>query len=180
MKDLTNYKNRFFNLLESELGDVKPLLNEESSFESQFILKSAKEMASQEGVGEDVTEYVDNENPTCVPTTGDQEKDGIISKIWEWANNPANRSNLKTTLKSLKDAIFKAKEEKKEEVTEQTAAALLTIGGVALTPSILIAIGGILLIIIIVAIISKSGKRKSSCKRRSKLFKRHGIDGMFM
>lgn len=179
MKNLTNYRNRFFNLLESEMGNVKPLINEESSFEAENILKTSKEMASQEGVGEDISQYVDTENPTCVPTTGDSEKDGIISRIWEWANNPANRSDLKTTLKSLKDAIFKAKQEKKE-VSEQVETALLTIGGIALTPSILIAIGGILLIIIIVSIVSKSGKKRSGCKRRAKLFKRHGIDGMFM
>ena len=59
MKNLTNYRNRFFNLLESEMGNVKPLINEEASFEAENILKTSKEMASQEGVGEDISQYVD-------------------------------------------------------------------------------------------------------------------------
>lgn len=179
MNSLKKYKNKFFSLLESEVGNVKPLISEESSFESANILELSKEMANQQGIGEDISEYVDTDNPTCVPSTGDQENDGIISKIWDWANNPANRSSLKTTLESLKNAIIKSKEEKKE-VNEQTGVGIITIAGIVLTPSILIAIGAILVLIIIIAIVSKSGKKRSSCKRRSKLFKKHGIDGMFM
>ena len=136
----------------------------------------------KEGVDVQATEMVDTENPTCMPTTGDQEKDGIISRIWDWANNPANRGSLKQTISSLKNAIFKAKEQAPEgEVKEQVgAAALITIGGVALTPSLLIAIGGILLFIIIVALISKGGKKKSACSRRRKLVRKFGMDGNFM
>ena len=67
-----------------------------------------------------------------------------------------------------------------QPMNEQVETALITIGSVALGPSTLIAIGAILLFIIVMAIVVKSGKRRSPCKRRSKLFKRHGIDGMFM
>lgn len=33
---MRNYKNRFFNLLESEMGNVKPLINESGSLYSDF------------------------------------------------------------------------------------------------------------------------------------------------
>jgi len=31
MENIENYKNRFYNLMESSMGDVKPLINEESA-----------------------------------------------------------------------------------------------------------------------------------------------------
>lgn len=146
------------------------------------VLSSAKEMAQQLGVDEKPEEVIDTENPTCVPTTGDSEKDGIISRIWDWANDPKNRGSLKQTITSLKDAIFKAKEmEEKGEINEQVGtAALITIGGVALTPSLLIAIGVILLFILIIVSIVGSSKNKTSCGRRKKLVRKFGMDGNFM
>lgn len=154
---------------------------------SAVTAERAKEELSNLGVDAPIESVVDPNDCGCVPKTGDSEKDGIIARIWDWANNPENRGSLKQTLSSLKDAIKKAKEttpeattNSTETVNEQAGAALITIGGVALGPSALIAIGVILLIIIVVALVSRGGKRRSSCKRRSKLFKRHGIDGMFM
>ena len=150
--------------------------------QSGDILSKAKSMIQQLGIGDNPEDIVDTDNPTCIPTTGDQEKDGIITRIWEWANNPANRGSLKETLTSLKNAIFKAKEmEQKGEIKEQAgAAALITIGGVALTPSLLIGIGVILVAIIVIIIFAGSGKKPSMCKRRRKLVRKHGIDGNFM
>jgi len=188
------------NLLNEELNTMKYLLgykrgvviseqanvNETDEFTPQetegITIDQIQGELDKEGVDVQATEMVDTENPTCMPTTGDQEKDGIISRIWDWANNPANRGSLKQTISSLKNAIFKAKEQAPEgEVKEQVgAAALITIGGVALTPSLLIAIGGILLFIIIVALISKGGKKKSACSRRRKLVRKFGMDGNFM
>jgi hypothetical protein len=155
---------------------------------SAVTAEKAKEELSNLGVDAPIESVVDPNDCGCVPKTGDSEKDGIIARIWDWANNPENRGSLRQTLSSLKDAIKKAKEMTPEVTTGSTetvseqagAAALITIGGVGIGASALIAIGVILLIIIVVALVSRGGKRRSSCKRRSKLFKRHGIDGMFM
>jgi hypothetical protein len=178
MKYLLGYK-RGLVISEQEMP-----VDEASEVMSQTgdILSKAKEMIQQLGVNENPEEIVDTENPTCVPTTGDSEKDGIISRIWDWANDPKNRGSLKQTITSLKDAIFKAKEmESKGEIKEQVGtAALITIGGVALTPSLLIAIGAILLFIIIIVSIVGSSKNKTSCGRRRKLVKKFGMDGNFM
>lgn len=151
------------------------------------VAMDAKKEMEATGINYNVVkldDVVDSNDPTCIPQTDDETNNGIIARVWDWANNPENRGSLKQTLVSLKNAIFKAKDQVKDEtqpMNEQVETALITIAGVSLGPSVLIAIGAILLIIIIIAIVSKSGgKKRSSCKRRSKLFKRHGIDGMFM
>lgn len=178
MKYLLGYKRGIV------ISEQEVPVDEASEVMSQMgnILSKAKGMIQQLGIGENLEEIVDTDNPVCVPTTGDQENDGIISRIWDWANNPANRGSLKETLTSLKNAIFKAKEmEQKGEIKEQVgAAALITIGGIALTPSLLIGIGVILVAIIVIASIAGGGKKKSACKRRRKLVKRFGMDGNFM
>jgi|LakMenEpi03Aug12_release.lakeMendotaPanAssembly.Ray.scaffolds.fasta_scaffold78399_4 hypothetical protein len=144
------------------------------------VLGKANEVAKQMDVDVNVSDVVDPENPTCLPTTGDSEKDGIISKIWDWAHNPANKGSLKSTLINLKNAIGKAKQmEGKTEMQEQVVP-LITIAGVALTPSLLIAIGVILLVIIVISISSGGKKNKSACSRRRKLVKKFGMDGNFM
>jgi hypothetical protein len=167
MKYLTGYKR----------GVV---ISEQEEEVTTDVLGKAEEVAKQMDVDVNVSDVVDPENPTCLPTTGDSEKDGIISKIWDWAHDPANRGSLKSTLINLKNAIGKAKQmEGKSEMQEQVLP-LITIAGVALTPSLLIAIGVFLLIVIIIAISSSSKKNKSACGRRRKLVDRYGMDGNFM
>jgi len=167
MKYLTGYKR----------GVV---ISEQEEEVTTDVLGKAEEVAKQMDVDVNVSDVVDPENPTCLPTTGDSEKDGIISKIWDWAHDPANRGSLKSTLINLKNAIGKAKQmEGKTDMQEQVLP-LITIAGVALTPSLLIAIGVLLLIVIIIAISSSSKKNKSACGRRRKLVDRYGMDGNFM
>jgi len=169
------------------------IINEEANAQTQQMLNLSQSIASEEGLNITTTEFVDPDNPTCVPQTGDDANDGIIARIWDWANNPENKGSIRQTIKSLKDAIIKAKEktpdtaaqpeqQSTDVVTEQVETALITIGGVALGPSVLIAIGVILLAILLIALVTSAagGKKRSSCKRRSRKFKKHGIDGMFM
>ena len=167
MKYLTGYKR----------GVV---ISEQEEVPTTDVLGKADEVAKQMDIDVNVSDVVDPENPTCLPTTGDSEKDGIISRIWDWAHNPANRGSLKSTLINLKNAIGKAKQmEGKGEMQEQVAP-LITIAGVALTPSLLIGIGVLLLVIIIIVISSSGKKNKSACSRRNKLVRKFGMDGNFM
>jgi len=155
MKYLTGYKR----------GVV---ISEQEEEVTTDVLGKAEEVAKQMDVDVNVSDVVDPENPTCLPTTGDSEKDGIISKIWDWAHDPANRGSLKSTLINLKNAIGKAKQmEGKSEMQEQVLP-LITIAGVALTPSLLIAIGAILLIIIIAIIVMKNSGNGSGCRKNLK------------
>jgi hypothetical protein len=55
MKDIEQYKNRFFNLMESTMGDVKPLINEQARSKSvsnpQLVEKIKKGVGSFQEYG---------------------------------------------------------------------------------------------------------------------------------
>jgi hypothetical protein len=172
--------NQELSMMKYLTGYKRGIVISEQEVPTTDVLGKANEVAKQMDVDVNVSDVVDPENPTCLPTTGDSEKDGIISKIWDWAHNPANKGSLKSTLINLKNAIGKAKQmEGKTEMQEQVVP-LITIAGVALTPSLLIAIGVILLVIIVISISSGGKKNKSACSRRRKLVKKFGMDGNFM
>lgn len=175
-------------------GLYQQIINEASEvMSSNQIMNDAKKELTNIGVNYEVLSpetIVDSDNPTCIPQTDDAEKNNIITRVWQWANNPENRGSLKETLVSLKNAIKNAKDIKDtteanmtgntQSMNEQVETALITIGGVALGPSALIAIGVILLFILVLVIVAGNKKNSPMCKRRRKLFKKHGIDGMFM
>ena len=104
---------------------------------------------------------LDKTNPMCEPPkTGNEEHDGILKKVWDWANDPANKGKLKDTFTKVKSALSQAKKESKGgEISEQLAP--IIIGGLAISPGILIAVGIFILIILIVAMIPK----KSGCQK---------------
>ena len=58
-----NYKNRFFSLLESEMGDVKPLVNESGSIYSledlETMRSSENEPSMKEMTYDDVKDFQD-------------------------------------------------------------------------------------------------------------------------
>jgi hypothetical protein len=152
-------------LTESELiRTIKLIVEEEENSQASDISK-VQNLVNLEGGKVDVKGLLNKKNPICEPPiTGNQENDTIIKKVWDWAHDPSNRNDLKTTLKNLKDAIFKSKKEQKTvEVNEQVGVGIV-IGGITLGPSVLIAIGAVLVIILIIALIPK----KSSCQKRSK------------
>jgi len=167
--------SRFKQLLESSLGNVKPLLTE--SDETVLIQQELE----NNGVSVPVEQLVDPTEPLCTaPQTGNPEEDTILSKVWDWAQSQSMES-LQDIKSKIKDGISKAKSLIKNKRVDEQVAPILVIGGVGIGASMLIAIGGILLFIIIVSIIVKSSKKHSSpCKRRRKLVKRFGMDGNFM
>ena len=42
MKDIEQYKNRFYNLMESTMGDVKPLITEQTSVDCKSLVEIPK------------------------------------------------------------------------------------------------------------------------------------------
>ena len=90
-----------------EINDIKSimgLITEDQEMSSQAAdLSKVENLAKLEGINVDIKKYLDKTNPVCEPPkTGDEQKDNIIKKIWDWGHDPANKMNLKETLKKLK------------------------------------------------------------------------------
>ena len=153
------------NKLLSEINSMRSmmgLINEAEEMASQASdLSKVQNLAKLDGLNVDVKNILDKTNPMCEPPkTGNEEHDGILKKVWDWANDPANKGKLKDTFTKVKSALSQAKKESKGgEISEQLAP--IIIGGLAISPGILIAVGIFILIILIVAMIPK----KSGCQK---------------
>jgi hypothetical protein len=154
------------NNLLNEINTIRQMMGllneEETKIDQASDLSKIQNLSNLEGLNVEVKNVLDKSNPICSPPkTGNQEHDTILSKIWDWAHDPQNKTKLKETFKKVKDAFLSLKKsQKKEEVKEQLTEAIM-IGTIAVSPGILIAIGIFILIIIIVAMIPK----KSKCKK---------------
>ena len=86
MNNIEKYKERFFNLMESTMGDVKPLINEQenatSGTEQCFI--------------------------NCMPTTGTPNKEGEL-RIACCRTNDVNSSACQTYIKNHKKGLKNCK-----------------------------------------------------------------------
>lgn len=158
-------KNLMENKLISEINSMRSmmgLINEAEEMASQAAdLSKAQSLSKLEGLNVDVKNFLDKTDPMCTPPkTGNEEQDSVLQKIWNWANDPANKSKLKDTFTKVKSAIAQAKQQSKGgEISEQLAP--IIIAGVAISPSLLIAIGVFILVILIIAMMPK----KSGCKK---------------
>lgn len=167
-----------FIITESEKSNILNLYGRLNESEDMELIQNE---LTDSGVSIPVGDIVDSTDPLCTaPQTGNPEEDGILSKVWDWAQTQSVET-LQDMKSKIKDSISKAKELINSKKVNEQVAPLLVIGGVGITASMLVAIGALLLFIIIISIIVKTTKRHSSpCKRRRKLVKRFGMDGNFM
>jgi hypothetical protein len=166
-----------FIITESEKNNILGMYGMLKESDEMEIIQNELENS---GVSVPVGEIVDPTEPLCTaPQTGNPEEDGILSKVWEWAQSQSVET-LEDMKSRIKDSISKAKTLLKGKRVDEQVAPLLVIGGVSITASLLVAIGALLLFIIVVATIIKKSRRSSPCKRRRKLVKRFGMDGNFM
>jgi len=106
------------NKLLSEINSMRSmmgLINEAEEMASQAAdLSKAQSLAKLEGLNIDIKNFLDKTNPMCkCPKTGNEEQDGILKKIWSWANDPANKGKLKDTFTKVKSELSQAKKESK-------------------------------------------------------------------
>ena len=145
--------NRFKQLLESKMGNVKPLVENQTetvdadNFVNQLDLNK---FCSIKGVPPIVTRLL-NDLP-------EDKRDDAKQLIKNFANAIKNKSvkELIGLRKEIKDKQKSAETQNNQNINEQLAP--IIIAGIAISPSLLIAIGAILLIIIIFIIIIKSSK----------------------
>jgi hypothetical protein len=140
--------SKFKKLVETKLGDAKPLVMEESEEVDINSLMGEEGMSAQ-----DINSF-------CSPTTPPPFVQKILDRI------PENiKEEAKTVIKNFANAIknFSIKDllSLRRKLQEQLAP--IMIAGIAISPSLLIAVGAILLFIIIFIIVSKSGKKGGGC-----------------
>lgn len=162
MNKVDKYKNRFYSLLESELGNVKPLINEQEN-QSEDPTKKVSELSQE--LGSEIDPEIANEAMSC---SFDEIGSGlnlkpevkeliekVKSKIQELVSKK-DRSGLKTAFRQLKSRLQKA-EPTGGETTEQAGLmATFVLLGVSAPLWVWVAAGAIILIILIKAIIALS------------------------
>ena len=154
MENINNYKKRFFNLMESTMGDVKPLIVED---EQSSELSNLNTILSQANLGqvsqEDVPELV-SDCPIYAPNESAQ---GYLDQVKQAAEN-ADLGTLKSELKK----VSLAKDSNK--IQEQDVTNFMTVFGIKIpTIEFFIIVGGI-----ITAILVSIAKRIFGEKEKSK------------
>ena len=170
MENINNYKKRFFNLMESTMGDVKPLIMEQSTG-----LSNLNSILSQVNLGqlsqEDVPELV-SDCPIYAPNETSQ---SYLDRIKQAAES-ADLNTLKSELKK----VSLAKESNK--IQEQDVTNFTTIFGIRVPTIEFVIIAGGIIIAILVSIAKRifgekeKSKGKMYCeKSNTKLLSKLGI-----
>ena len=160
MKNLNNYKRRFNILMESTMGNVKPLINENENEVDNFLSTI------------NVDEYCSgNGTPKWVTNILNKLPEDMRVKAKEFIKafgNTISKENfkLKDLLNLRKEIKSKIQNAKSQNLNEQLAE--IVIAGIAISPSLLIAIGAVILFIIIVVMITRSGKGGGGGRRRGR------------
>jgi hypothetical protein len=170
MENINNYKKRFFNLMESTMGDVKPLIMEESS-----ELSNLNAILSQANLGqvsqEDVPELV-SDCPIYAPNESAQ---GYLDQVKQAAES-ADLNTLKSELKK----VSLAKDSNK--IQEQDVTDFMTVFGIRIPTIEFVLIAGGIIIAILVSIAKRifgeeeKSKGKAYCeKSNTKLLSKLGV-----
>lgn len=168
MKNINNYKKRFFNLMESTMGDVKPLIMEQSSG-----LSTLNTILSQANLGqvsqEDVPELV-SDCPIYAPS---EEAQSYLDQVKQAAES-ADLGTLKSELKKVSSA--------KDSIQEQDVTNFMTVFGIRIPTIEFVLIAGGIIIAILVSIAKRifgeeeKSKGKMYCeKSNTKLLSKLGV-----
>ena len=170
MENINNYKKRFFNLMESTMGDVKPLIVEDEQSSGLSTLNSILSQANLGQVSqEDVPELVSD----CPVYAPNQKLQGYLDQVKQAAES-ADLNTLKSELKKVISASKK--------IEEQAVTTFFVIFGLSI-PLIEFAIIFAAITLIIIIAISKrimgdneKSKGKAYCeKSNTKLLSKLGI-----
>ena len=145
---------KFKSLLESKLGDAKPILSEQEMVDAEAIAKEAginpqeiTNMCQSKTVPPVIQKLMDK-IPENIRDEAKQTIKTLVGKI-----KSMSLGQLMGLRKQIKQEIQTAKSK-----TLQEQLTPIMIAGMAISPSILIAIGVLILFIIVVLIVSKSSK----------------------
>jgi len=169
--------SRKFIITESDRIHIKSLYEQVNSTDLSPELQTLNNVLSQSNVQLISPDEVDELSPDCPVEIPQNEYQGTLSEIQEKINNTNNIDVLKSELKKI--SIL----QKQQPVQEQAIPIMIL--GVTVPPVAIAVVAGLITLMIIVKLAKlifgkKTHKTSSSCKRRSKLFRKFGVDGMFM
>jgi hypothetical protein len=170
--------NRKFIITESDRTHIKSLYEQIESTDLTSELQTLNNVLSQSNVTPIAADEIEELSPDCPVDIPQNEYQGKLSEIQEKINNINNIDVLKSELKKISTL------QKQSQKPIQEQAVPIIILGVAVPPVAITIVAGTILLMLIIKLAKlifgkKTHKTSSSCKRRSKLFKKYGVDGMF-
>ena len=169
--------NRKFIITESDRTHIKSLYEQVESTDLTSELQTLNNVLSQSNVLPISPDEIEELSPDCPLDIPQNEYQDKLSEIQDKINNTNNIDVLKTELKKISTL------QKQQPVQEQVVPIIIL--GVAVPPIAIGIVAGTIILMLIIKLAKlifgkKTHKRSSSCKRRSKLFRKYGVDGMFM
>ena len=173
--------NRKFIITESDRMHIKSLYEQIESTDLTQELQTLNNVLSQSNVTPIASDEIDELSPDCPVDIPQNEYSNTLEQIQEKINNINDINTLKSELKKI-STLQKQPQPVQQPVQEQAVPIIIL--GVAVPPVAITIVAGTILLMLIIKLAKlifgkKTHKTSSSCKRRSKLFKKYGVDGMF-
>lgn len=173
--------NRKFIITESDRIHIKSLYEQIESTDLTPELQTLNNVLSQSNVTPIASDEIDELSPDCPVDIPQNEYSNTLEQIQEKINNINDINTLKSELKKI-STLQKQPQPVQQPVQEQAVPIIIL--GVAVPPVAITIVAGTILLMLIIKLAKlifgkKTHKTSSSCKRRSKLFKKYGVDGMF-
>jgi hypothetical protein len=171
--------NRKFIITESDRVHIKSLYEQNESTDLTQELQTLNDVLTQSNVEPISYDEVEELSPDCPVDIPQNEYSTTLEQIQEKINNTNDINVLKSELKKISTL------QKQPQKPVQEQAISIMILGVTVPPVAIAIVAGTILLMLIIKLAKlifgkKSHKKSSSCKRRSKLFGKYGVDGMFM
>ena len=179
--------NRKFIITESDRIHIKSLYEQIESTDLTPELQTLNNVLSQSNVTPIASDEIDELSPDCPVDIPQNEYSNTLEQIQEKINNINDINTLKSELKKI-STLQKQPQQQPQQPQQpqpvQEQAVPIIILGVAVPPVAITIVAGTILLMLIIKLAKlifgkKTHKTSSSCKRRSKLFKKYGVDGMF-
>jgi len=166
-----------FIITESDRIHIKSLYEQTELTPETPDLEPLNQILSDANVPPITPDEVDELSPDCPVEYPQNQYQNLLDKIQTLINNTNDINTLKNELKKVSSS-------KEQPIQEQVISGLVILG-VTIPPVAITIVAGLIILMLIVKIAKlifgkKKYKPNSVCKRRSKLYRKYGIDGMFM
>jgi hypothetical protein len=169
--------SRKFIITESDRIHIKSLYEQTELTPETPALEPLNQILSDANLPTITPDEIEELSPDCPVEFPQNQYQNLLYKIQTLINNTNDINTLKNELKKVSSS-------KEQGIQEQVASGLVILG-VTIPPVAIAIVAGLITLMLIIKLAKlifgkKTHKTSSSCKRRSKLFRKFGVDGMFM